>query len=65
MQVNGFAAQFEKTGDKDALTAVKHFFDIVTKDHSYPSGGQLLVSAHNKLCLPVLYLSRFGMPFTK
>ena len=38
-QVNGFAAQYEKTGDKDALTAVQHFFDVITHHHSYATGG--------------------------
>ena len=39
LQVNGFAAQYEQTGDKDALTAVQHFFDVVTHHHSYATGG--------------------------
>ena len=39
LQVNGFAAQYEKTGDKDALTAVQHFFDVITHHHSYATGG--------------------------
>ena len=38
-QVNSFAAQYEKTGNKDAFTAVRHFFDIVTQQHSYATGG--------------------------
>lgn len=38
-QVNGFAAQYEVTGDKDALTAVQHFFDVITHHHSYATGG--------------------------
>lgn len=40
LQVNGFAAQYEKTGDKEALTAVQHFFDVITHHHSYATGGQ-------------------------
>ncbi|DBA96514.1 hypothetical protein WJX77_003023 [Trebouxia sp. C0004] len=38
-QVNGFAAQYEATGDKDALTAVEHFFNVITHHHSYATGG--------------------------
>jgi hypothetical protein len=40
LQVNGFAAQYEATGDKDALTAVQHFFYVITHHHSYATGGQ-------------------------
>ncbi len=40
LQVNGFAAQYEATGEKDALTAVQHFFDVITHHHSYATGGQ-------------------------
>lgn len=40
LQVNGFAAQYEATGDRDALTAVQHFFDVITHHHSYATGGQ-------------------------
>ena len=39
LQVNGFAAGFAATGDKDRQAAVSNFFDIITGSHSYATGG--------------------------
>jgi len=38
-QVNGFAARFEATGDPQAAAAVKNFFSIIEKAHSFSTGG--------------------------
>lgn len=39
MQVNGFGARYESTGDEEARTAVKNFFRIITSNHSFSTGG--------------------------
>ena len=39
LQVNGFAAGYSTTGDKDRQSAVSNFFDIITGSHSYATGG--------------------------
>ena len=39
LQVNGFAAGFATTGDKERQAAVSNFFDIITGSHSYATGG--------------------------
>ena len=63
-QVNGFAAQYEKTGDKDALIAVQHFFDVITHHHSYATGGACQYALVSILCttsrLPLTYTDYLG-----
>jgi len=39
MQVNGFAAGFESTGDQKRRAAASNFFDIIVGAHSYATGG--------------------------
>ncbi len=39
MQANGFAAGWEHARDQDKLHASSTFFDILTVNHSYASGG--------------------------
>jgi DUF1680 family protein len=39
VQVNGFAAAFEKAQDDVGYAAVSNFFEMVTRGHSYASGG--------------------------
>ncbi|KAA6427609.1 MAG: hypothetical protein FRX49_02272 [Trebouxia sp. A1-2] len=43
--VNGYAAQYEATGAKDALTAVEHFFYVITHHHSYATGADQVADA--------------------
>jgi uncharacterized protein len=38
-QVNGFAARYEGTGDKNSLAATSGFWTQLTARHSYTSGG--------------------------
>ncbi len=38
-QVNGFAARFEKAGHELSYAAVTNFFSIVTRAHSFATGG--------------------------
>ncbi|CAL8460830.1 g361 [Coccomyxa elongata] len=38
-QVNGFAARFEKAGHESSYAAVTNFFSIVTRAHSFATGG--------------------------
>ena len=38
-QANGFAAGWEHAGDQDKLHASNTFYDILTLNHSYTSGG--------------------------
>lgn len=39
MQVNGFAAAFEKAGHNASYAAVSNFFSVVTSAHSFATGG--------------------------
>ena len=62
--MNGFAAQYEATGDKDALTAVQHFFDVVTHHHSYATGGDAPVPHAFSALSPFNPLDRLALsPF--
>ena len=38
-QVNGFAVQYESTGDESSLAATSSFWTHLTSRHSYTSGG--------------------------
>lgn len=38
-QVNGFAAQAELVGHRESGAAVGNFFRMLTRDHSWASGG--------------------------
>lgn len=38
-QVNGFVAKYESTGDENARRAVINFFNIITQNHSFSTGG--------------------------
>ncbi len=39
VQVNGFAARFEKASHDGSYAAVTNFFSIVTRGHSFATGG--------------------------
>ena len=47
MQVNSFAAAYEKAADPNALKAVQTFYKAVTSHHSFPTGKlNMLATLH-------------------
>jgi len=39
LQVNGFAARFEKAGHDASYAAVTNFYTMITRAHSFATGG--------------------------